>query len=350
MRGHHSFYERLFESIDVYGLPITNLVIVGTIICIILRNLIFRLTEPVAKYVADAAEGDLSKEITSKSVNAKNTRDYVVRKCQKYMYHFIWFSVLVPWTLSIAYRSPYFNASFDFSDLVKIFSEEAYGMSLTADGTVIETDYSAQPWSQEFNALLTVELAMYNANFVEDTIWDRQRADYKLMIVHHLVTIALIIICFQANIERGALYILLVMDTMDYWIYFIKLFSLLTCDVSGKPKNRFSHTMQKILTTSLAIFWWVSRVWLYGTISAAMAYAAYFNENVFTKSEHWAGQSLPPLIHAGVGFICILFALQAIWGVLILKLVYETLRAGQLKDMIAKTYPEQDPEMTKKDA
>lgn len=114
MRGHHSFYERLFEPINVYGLPITNLVIVGTIICIIIRNLIFRLTEPVAKYVADAAEGDLSKEITSKSGNTKYTKDFLVRKCQKYMYHFIWFSVLVPWILSIAYRSPYFNPSFDF--------------------------------------------------------------------------------------------------------------------------------------------------------------------------------------------------------------------------------------------
>lgn len=221
-------------------------------------------------------------------------------------------------------------------------------MSLTADGTVIETDYSAQPWTQEFQAFLTVELAMYNANFVEDTIWDRQRADYMLMIIHHLVTIGLIIICFKANIERGGLYVIIVMDSMDYWLYFIKLVTLLTCDVSGKPKNRCFHTMQKILSISLAIFWWVSRVWLYGTISAAMAYAAYFNENVFTKSEHWAGQSLPPFIHMGVGLICILFVLQLIWACMILKLVYETLRAGQLKDIISTTYPEQDPEKTKK--
>jgi len=350
MRSTHSFYERLVEPREVYGLPITNLVIVGTIIFIIIRNLVFRLSWPVAQYVAaSAAPQSSTKDINSKGRpdGIKNTTDYVARKCQKYIYHFLWFSAIVPWLLCIASRTPYFDCRFDFYSLVKVFSEEGYGMTMATDGTVVETDYSTQPWTNELHAILVVQLAWYMHNFVEDTLWDRQRSDYIMMIAHHLVAMALITICFQANIERGGLYVLILMDCMDYYLYCVKLFTMATCDVYGKPKTRLLQLTQKVLSLTLLVFWWITRVWLFGTVSVALYYAAYMHENIFTKSEHWAGQALPPYVAMGLGLILSLFVLQSIWFILIIKLVAKTLRAGRLVDIIARTYPNDPAEKRK---
>jgi len=91
----------------------------------------------------------------------------------------------------------------------------------------------------------------------------------------------------QANLERAGLYVLVVMDTVDHWLYFIKLFALVTNDIYGKPKTRFFDVVHKVLLVTLAMLWWAIRVFVYGTVVMALLYAAFVhNDNVWSTTEY----------------------------------------------------------------
>eukprot|EP00397_Hematodinium_sp_SG-2012_P041264 GEMP01045402.1.p1 GENE.GEMP01045402.1~~GEMP01045402.1.p1 ORF type:complete len:184 (+),score=13.14 GEMP01045402.1:539-1090(+) len=174
-------------------------------------------------------------------------------------------------------------------------------------------------------------------DFIEDTLWDRKRADYILMVVHHLVTMFMIGLHFQADGHRGGLYVIFPMDLMDYFLYCGKLFHAYSSTVDGEPRSTGWRKAQNVTMCCVFAAWIVTRWYMYGSSVFHILMAFWYDDSVFSSSSVWKGHfcvHLTVLLWLAV----FLMVLQLIWGVLILKIVSRIFVTGKVRENVMRTH------------
>lgn len=331
MRADHTWSERLFEHRQVYGVPVSNLIIVSIIGFIVVRTMFFRLCAPLALKITSNGYAHEVKEATG-----RRSHQFVTRKCLKYLYHCLWFSIMCPWCFSIVSRWPDFDCTYG-SGIVKTLFRQAYGLKLHPDGQVTET-MDDEPLQDEFHLFMMIQLAWYFHNFIEDTIWDRHRSDFVMMIAHHIVAMLLIGLSFQAGADTCALYIVFPLDLMDFYLYYCKLFQLCTSTIDGVARSEGYRRAQSLVLYSVCATWIVTRWIMFSAAVFWMHRAFYFSE--YNAVRHSAGGT------SNVHFVLILILLlvlgvmQVVWGVLCIKIAITTAASGAVKDKIFNTFDE----------
>eukprot|EP00397_Hematodinium_sp_SG-2012_P014611 GEMP01014857.1.p1 GENE.GEMP01014857.1~~GEMP01014857.1.p1 ORF type:complete len:336 (+),score=26.67 GEMP01014857.1:112-1119(+) len=328
MRGNHTMLERLFEDRQVNGVPVSNMLIVCTIAFIVIRNMFFRLSSRIAKKITNNGHaGDTKVE------NGRRSHEFVARKCQKYMYYFIWFSVMCPWCFSIASRWPEFD--FSYGSKISKIGDHLYGRKRLPSGEIIET-MDASPLEEEFHLFMMIQLCWYLHNFVEDTLWDRHRADHTMMVSHHIVAMLLIFLSFQAGADLAGLYIIFPLDLMDYLLYTLKLFQVFTTTIDGEPLSAFLRKIQKMLLYAVATLWIATRWIMYGS-AVYHFHKAYLSEEFVAIR---ADGSCPPHVAILLTLLDMLYVMQIVWGVMVVKMAFAAYHSGAVQDKIYNTYGE----------
>lgn len=332
----HTFSERLFESRDVYGIPMSNFVIVLAVLLSCLKNIFFRQISPLAHKLTDSG---LAYEVPEETKKLKHEK--IANKLTKYIFHFIWFSIMVPWNICLCHEQPWFSWFYTIGRYAPLFAETGYGMRLIKDAngkpTVEAIDYDADPWMQAYYLFACIQMAWYCHSFVEDTLWERTRGDYWMMVLHHLVTITLLWASLHGNVEYAGVLVLLPMDTMDFVLYTGKIFHLLSNTIDGVPRSPRLAKGQTLFMCFIALFWLVTRIWSFNIIEVSYILANTVHTNVWSVSLK-PGESRPFYIYfsqvAGISLII----LQTVWGYMIWRITYRLLKTGTLTDGCFNTY------------
>ncbi|KAL8558888.1 hypothetical protein ACOMHN_054319 [Nucella lapillus] len=150
---------------------------------------------------------------------------------------------------------------------------------------------------------------------------DYQKKDKKEMVLHHLVTIALIYFSWACNFVRVGTLVLVVHDVADPWMAIAKMAKY------GKH--------QTICETFFAIFivvWIVSRCFIY-PIWVLNASAVEIHDYVTTFPAYWFFN----------GLLLVLQVLHLMWTYLILRVAYQKFQTGSLqKDERSESEDEMD--------
>ena len=83
-------------------------------------------------------------------------------------------------------------------------------------------DYFAQVITGEIFWYYSIELSFYMSLLVSQ-FTDVKRKDFWQLFVHHIVTIALILLSYMFNFQRVGTLILLLHDSVDYWLELAKM-------------------------------------------------------------------------------------------------------------------------------
>jgi len=336
--------ERLFQSRNIVGIPFSNFAIVLSVFLAVFRNVFFRLLKPsVAKFT----DNGMYEEI--KEHEYRKRHEAVWRKGQKYVYHLFFFALAVAWEIRLGLIAPWFHFFYNPSAIERTAATQGYGMVLR-EGKSVDYDTRDEPWMQEFHLFLVVQLAWYAHNFIEDTLWDRARGDFALMVTHHMLTISLIIFSLQFGFEYLGFFILVPMDIMDLVLYMAKTYHLFSSTVDGKPTSAVHQVGQKIGMTFIFLAWCVLRIGYFNTIIYAM-YNAFQGrpENVFTLHPRYAKEGVfrmrdyPYVGQCAYVMLYMLAFLQTLWGVMIGRCWWTAVRTGFVKDKIFATYPTMPP-------
>ncbi|OWF35762.1 Ceramide synthase 4 [Mizuhopecten yessoensis] len=160
----------------------------------------------------------------------------------------------------------------------------------------------------------TIELAFY-WNLVFTLVTDHKRKDFVEMVVHHIVTILLIYFSFACNQLRLGTMVLLVHDSVDFWMAGAKMALYL----------KKSKTADGLFGIFLLI-WFYTRLYIYPFRIV------------------WSGcvQSLQhttifPVYWLLNGLLCALQVLHIIWTYMILRMVVAKLTNNELKDVRSDT-------------
>ncbi|KAF7272111.1 hypothetical protein GWI33_015076 [Rhynchophorus ferrugineus] len=139
--------------------------------------------------------------------------------------------------------------------------------------------------------------------------FDVKRKDFWQMFIHHIATILLMVLSWVVNVFRIGSLVLVVHDCADIFLEAAKM-----AKYSG---------YQKVCDTIFAIFtilWIVTRIGLY-------PFWIIYNTSI-------EAPKLVPMFPAYYIFnslLCILLVLHIFWTYLILKIVYNSLNAGQME-------------------
>jgi len=332
MRGDHTWLERTFESRTVYDIPMSNLVIVMTVLFTALRTATFRFSKPLATRLTDNGY--------SLAANKTKNHDFVVRKCQKYLYHAIYFSLMCPWCLSIALRWPNFDLFYG-SGIRSSVKTRLYGLALNASGDIVEA--KTLPLEEEYHLYMMVQLTWYLHNFLEDTLWDRHRPDYLMMVLHHIVTIALITLSVQGNAEIYGLYVIFPMDLMDFFLYCSKLYQICSSTIDGVAITSRARYTHNILTYTATALWIITRWIMYGSAIFQFHFVCVDEVSVVRSEDACKNVHIWSLLV----LLDILFVLQVMWGVMGLNIAVKTFRAGRVQDTIFNTFGEVEKQKQK---
>jgi len=329
-------FERFFISRSVYGIPEYQWIIAGTLFFSIMRHIIFKVAEPIAFRWTNTGYANAELEKTE-----RYSHGFVKLKCQKYIYHTMWFSGMIPWIIAVGMRWDGFSFYYSYDVLAEALRKEVYGMTLSADEkSVVATDLS-KPIYQEFQLLLLAQLCWYLHNFILDTLWDNKRGDYFLMVIHHIVAMALVYGCFQMNLEMSGLCVLFIMDTVDVLIYGSKLFQIRRYTNDGKPRTKFDQSACNGLMVFITIMWWYVRVYLFSNFVLVTYDGVYTDKfvSVFDASLYWKG-TIPIFGYVAVWLLISLLILQIIWAILIARISIKMCYDGYITDDIHTTFDE----------
>jgi len=337
MRGHHTFYDRLFEGRSAYGIPISNLIIVSAILFSCGRSLFFRAIHPLACKLITPPSTKLQENAEDKILI-----DRLTTKAKKYILHSIWFIVMVSWAAYLAYNSNWgFRLFYELGYTMDLMARYSYGMELvqSADGTysVKELDLDGDWWIQNYTFYACIQIGWYCHCFLEDTIWDRKRGDYVMMVAHHIITILLVLMTIQGNFEYHGFMVLLPMDAMDLILYAGKMFHLFSNTIHGLPKSRKFAFGQMWAMFIISISWAYTRLYMYGCCITSWTLVYFFQKtNVFTVTA--PGETISFFIYEMTFFGFPLLIFQCIWAFFIWKMTLGLFSSGVLKEGMFNTY------------
>lgn len=310
------------------------MLIVTTVCFILLRNVYFRLVAPLAWKFTDHGSTE-----SLKPQNERTTHEFVARKVLKYSYHFLWFSVMCPWCLTICRRADWFDITYS-SRMGSGLIDHLYGLTRDKAGEMIAIDLN-EPWLQEMHVFMLIQFAWYAHNFIEDTLWDRNRSDYSMMVCHHLIAMILIGLQFQADAHRYALYTMLPMDIMDYILFGAKILQVYGSTTDGVPRGRGWKMAINCAMVFVFMSWIITRWYMYGRILWVSGTLLYFEDGILDPDGRYK-EGLPAHINILFGLGVCLMVLQLIWGGIICKIVVKLLRKGYVKDDTMNTFKKKE--------
>lgn len=309
------------------------------------RNIFFWLITPMALKMTDYGGA------TEESENAKKIKhEKIANKLKKYIFHFIWFSIMVPWNISLCSQQPWFSWLYTTGRYSQLFSETGYGMRLIKDANgahaVEAIDHDADPWMQAYYLYACIQMAWYCHAFVEDTLWERTRGDYWMMVLHHLITISLLWVSLNGNIEYAGVLVLLPMDSMDLILYSGKIFHLLSNTLDGTPRGPFIAKLQTLAMCVINLMWFITRIWSFNVIEISFIIAHVYMPNVFSVNS--PGESMPFYVYYTLFLGFLLIILQTIWGFMISRMTVRLLKSGVLNETVFNTYGQKPAEVDRK--
>ncbi|XP_033762172.1 ceramide synthase 2-like [Pecten maximus] len=159
-----------------------------------------------------------------------------------------------------------------------------------------------------------IELSFY-WNLVFTLVTDHKRKDFTEMVVHHIVTILLIYFSFACNQIRIGTLVLIIHDSVDFWMAAAKMAIYL-------KKMKVADSLFVIFL----VVWFFTRLYIYpfrivwSTSVQSLQYATIF-----------------PVYWLLNGLLWILQVLHIIWTYMILRMVMEKLTGKDLKDVRSDT-------------
>jgi hypothetical protein len=171
-----------------------------------------------------------------------------------------------------------------------------------------------QPVSKAINYYYQIELGAY----IHQIMWTEvSRSDSLEMILHHLVTVLLIVGSYLTNFTRIGSSILLLHDSSDVFLESAKVFVYISKSKNGKWACNFCDT----LFAFFAISFFITRLILYPRY---LVYSLLYEAPEIMGP--WPGY---PLF---VGLLMVLQGLHIFWFYLILKMIPSLLSTGIQKD------------------
>lgn len=201
-------------------------------------------------------------------------------KNHKYMFHAIYYLFIFVWESDILLRAPWFTRL----DNVWVKSDD--------DPLIV--------------GLLVAQMIWYTHCFFESFVMDRKRHDFLLMLAHHVLTVALVAGAHQLHFDRLALVVFVEQDITDILVNVSKL------------AHRFvpNKTLHTFLVVTLTVMWWLTRVCALGFITLQTT----------IRVVH----SIEELLL--LSLLAILFGMQIVWGVGLVRICRNYLVTGKLRD------------------
>jgi len=157
------------------------------------------------------------------------------------------------------------------------------------------------------------QVAWYMHGFVESLLVDNMRADFALMLVHHLLAACLLTGAFWGNAHRVAVVVCVEQDLSDILMYLSKMIQ----KASAVPWTQ-NKTLHAYLLYQLTIAWWCTRCVTLGTI----VYRCFTIIGPTGLITPW-GNNVDPLSTYLSAQLFLLFVMQVFWGMGLLKMCFD---------------------------
>eukprot|EP01006_Ploeotia_vitrea_P004674 TRINITY_DN115158_c0_g1_i1.p1 TRINITY_DN115158_c0_g1~~TRINITY_DN115158_c0_g1_i1.p1 ORF type:complete len:317 (+),score=24.49 TRINITY_DN115158_c0_g1_i1:108-1058(+) len=216
-------------------------------------------------------------------------------KYSKYCWHSTCYILLVVWALKILFAEPWGFSLEKFADLP----------SMTDPVDEIKWFF----WTQT---------GWYAHGLVELIMVERNRKDFPLMLVHHVISIVLTYGAYLWSVHRIGLLVTLCQDIADIVLYWAKIFQKTHSDMKTQksfPEYVRGHT---IGVACVGGAWLATRNIGLGTICWAV-----WNYCVLDEAWRWCLFL----------FLDLLLVLQIVWGIGIYFMVYQQIFSGHFHDM-----------------
>lgn len=262
----------------------------------------------------------------SERTKLENSKEKLVSKYLKYIWHGSVYVVFLLWGVRILYLAPW------CAFLKQNWSWDAATLSV---GYPHVSDVTEQKDLMiEVHWFLVVQLAWYVHGFFENLIYDRSRGDFVMMMIHHVVAASLVYGAYISDAHRIGVHVTFTMDIADVILYYCKGFHLRTSDYYGKPKSdrRAKEQTGKIIVVCSA--WLVFRVVVFGWEILGMWQNNSFATNSFTSNY------LKLLL-------MLLWGLQFVWWIYACKILAAQLLEGSFHDAVHGDYADNRDEAVK---
>ena len=164
--------------------------------------------------------------------------------------------------------------------------------------------------SYSINAYILWELAFYVSALGCHFTIETRRKDFVEMLVHHVVTIFLIVSCIVFRLQRIGVLVLAVHDVADIVLEAGKMANYVNSSAGGSV----------VFFGLLLVVWVISRLYYF---PVKVIRAVYFEHYLMFNS---------PYCQYFTGVLCILLVLHLYWTKLIIKTFYKYLTTGKTKD------------------
>lgn len=180
-----------------------------------------------------------------------------------------------------------------------------------------------------------VYASRYLQSLFSVVVLENRRADFIVMVIHHIITVAMIYMSLITDWVRVGLVIMVLLDIADPFLHCAKLARYVS-----KAKGPRAALWGKVTDASFALFALVftaTRIFMYGYIcySASTEPFQFFTKE-FTEVDIFCPlRSDCPVasIHFLLwAFLWVLFVLQCIWEVAVLNVIYKALMEGEVED------------------
>jgi len=203
---------------------------------------------------------------------------------------------------------------------------------------VTDTIHFWKDWpNHEISPMLLFYYHIQLGCYIHQLLWTEvSRSDAVEMIIHHFVTISLLIISFLTNFVRVGSVILLLHDLSDIFLEVAKVLNY-----SSKPLHR--HWLKAAVDGIFAIFavtFFVTRLVIY---PGRVLYSMHTEGKATVGVEFWGAYIFPPLLWA-------LQILHVFWFYLIAKMIFKLLFTNIEGDERSDADEDEDSPVIKEDA
>lgn len=300
---HNSFYRQVYS-----GLAPVPLMAIFTMIFIACRKVVFACFASYAeRCVAGGGLTTIHSQVAMNDKNEQGRKRILEAKFLKYLWHATAYSAMEIWGILLS-----FQASWSFFNTGS-FDGVAIGWPHTND-VKQDADTLHAIW-----LFLMVQTSWYLAGAVEMILHDRNRGDFWLMMMHHVVAICLIYGAFAGDAHRVAVTVCITLDITDVVMYCAKMYHLSTSTPDGKALNARCNAGQTRALAIVGVAWVLTRI---------LAFAA----EVWAMWAHNAFATTALIGNILKVQLAVMLVLQTIWGVLIWKMVISQYLTGEFED------------------
>lgn len=184
---------------------------------------------------------------------------------------------------------------------------------------MVDTEQLWVGWPyQPIDSIITFYIQVQLGAYVHQLLWTEvSRSDALEMILHHFVTILLIISCHLINFTRVGTAILLLHDSADIFLEFAKVLNY----ASKAKGQKFLSPVCDVLFGCFAITFYVTRLYIY---------PKYLVYSVVFECPEMLGGTWPAWFVFSA-LLCTLLVLHLYWGYLIARMIVKLFAAGNVE-------------------